>query len=227
MLDKFKLACVLFDLDGTLVDTAPDLIACLNTALNLHGYQAVAYATVKPYISFGAMEMIQAAKVTNDKVIQNQILTTMLEHYEHNILVHGGFFSGIDTSLDLIESLGLKWGIVTNKQQRFTQPLVKALKIEQRAACIISGDTTTKSKPHAEPMFAACEQAQVKAEECVFVGDALHDITAGNAAGMQTIAATYGYLTAEDQPEQWGANSLITTPTQINSLITNYYALNK
>ena len=215
----FVLDCVLFDLDGTLVDTAPDLIACLNSALTYHGFNAIAPEKVRPCISYGAVAMIKKSETQASDEIQAQILETLLSDYQNNILQHGGFFEGIEQTLQLIEDKGLKWGVVTNKRSRFTQPLMKALKLTERAACIISGDTTNKSKPHPEPMLAACKQARVKAENCVYIGDAKHDIMAGKAANMKTLAAVYGYLTCEDKPDDWGADALIESPLQIKQWI--------
>lgn len=219
MKTEFNLCCVLFDLDGTLVDTAPDLIACLNTALAHHGFEQVPEQQVRPMISFGAEAMIKQSSAADAHDSHAQILETMLNHYENNIVQHGGFFNGmVETLLD-IEARGLKWGIVTNKRERFTQPLTKALNLTERAACIISGDTTNNSKPHPEPMWEACRRANVKPEQCVYIGDAKHDITAGKNANMKTLAAVYGYLTDADQPEQWGADALIESPAQISAWI--------
>ena len=220
MCSEFKLSCVLFDLDGTLVDTAPDLIACLNHALCLHGFPIVTGDRIKPLISYGAGAMIKAAlgPLATDE-LQNCILETMLDRYQHNIAEHTVFFSGMPETLRSIELLGLKWGVVTNKKERFTQPLMDALDLTRRAACIISGDTTAYSKPHPEPMLAGCKQAGVKPEECVYIGDASHDIVAGKSAGMKTLAALYGYLKPDDIPDTWGADAYIEHPEEINSWI--------
>ncbi len=215
----FTLSCVLFDLDGTLVDTAPDLIACLNIALEQHGFEQTAYSQVRPLISFGAEAMIKQSSAADAVESHAQILETMLNLYENNIVQHGGFFDGMVETLLNIEARGLKWGIVTNKRERFTNPLTKALNLTERAACIISGDTTNNSKPHPEPMWEACRRAGVQPEQCVYIGDALHDITAGKNANMKTLAAVYGYLTDADQPEQWGADALIESPVQISTWI--------
>jgi phosphoglycolate phosphatase len=211
----FKLDCVLFDLDGTLVDTAPDLIACLNKALVSHGYSPVSDAEIRPLISFGAMPMIQYAVGDADADLQTQLLNLMLDCYQTNIAEHSRFFEGMDQALASIESLGLKWGVVTNKRQRFTDPLMDAMRLTARAACIVSGDTTANSKPHPEPMLFACKQAEVDPRNCVYLGDAMHDITAGKNANMKTLAATYGYLKAGDRPEDWGADGLIEHPQQL------------
>ena len=221
MAADFKLACVLFDLDGTLVDTAPDLISCLNWALNLHGFDAVAADIIKPFISYGAAAMIHAGLPTLGAPLKADILETMLAHYQDNIAEHTVFFSGMAETLAAIEVQGLKWGVVTNKRERFTHPLMAALKLTERAACIVSGDTTANPKPHPEPMWAACKQAQVNPVECVYIGDAQHDITAGKNAQMKTLAALYGYIKAEDSPEAWGADALIESPEQILTWIAS------
>lgn len=217
----FKLDCVLFDLDGTLVDTAPDLIACLNKALSAYQYPTVSNSDIKPCISLGALAMIMHAAPETSREQQNEILEFMLDCYENNIAKYSQFFNGISETLTSIEDLGLKWGVVTNKRERFTLPLIDALDLKTRAACVISGDTTANSKPHPEPMLAACKQANVKPENCVYIGDAAHDIAAGKNANMKTLAAIYGYLKDGDQPENWGADDLIEHPRQLQQWIQN------
>ena len=222
MSTDFKLSCVLFDLDGTLVDTAPDLILCLNKALSSHGFATVTVDTIKPFISFGAAAMIdESLDHSVPEALRADILETMLDLYQNNIAEHTVFFKGMSDTLDAIEAQGLKWGVVTNKRERFTNPLMDALKLTDRAACIISGDTTANPKPHVEPMLAACKRAAVKPQECVFIGDASHDITAGKNAQMKTLAALYGYLKPGDTPETWGADALIDSPEQLATWITS------
>lgn len=221
MPSNFNLSCVLFDLDGTLVDTAPDLIACLNKSLVKHGFDEVVSDRLKPFISYGAAVMINKSISNVDEQTQEKILETMLDYYQHNIAEHSRFFSGMPDTLNTIESLGLKWGIVTNKRERFTNPLVDAFKLTERVACIVSGDTTANSKPHPDPMLTACAQANVRPEECVYIGDALHDIDAGKNANMKTLAAIYGYLKPDDNPKNWGADALIESPAQLTTWITS------
>ncbi|MGJ0430002.1 HAD family hydrolase [Methylobacter sp.] len=223
MSTDFKLACVLFDLDGTLVDTAPDLIASLNKALAAHGFSIVAPEAIRPFISYGGAAMVRESMGADaDQEIQAAVLKTMLDCYQNNIAEHTAFFSGMAETLSIIEALGLKWGVVTNKRKRFTDPLMEALKLTARAACIVSGDTTANSKPHPEPMLEACRQAGVQPQECVFIGDAVHDITAGKNARMKTLAALYGYLKPGDMPETWGADALIESPEQIPTWIESF-----
>lgn len=217
---NFKLSCVLFDLDGTLVDTAPDLLACLDIALLQYGFAKADPAQVKPFISYGAAAMID--KSLDDDVpetVRALLLTAMLDGYQRNIAKYSRFFEGMPDILANLEARGLKWGVVTNKRERFTQPLMAALNLSHRAACIISGDTTANPKPHVEPMLAACKQAQTHPLECVYIGDACHDITAGKAAQMKTLAALYGYLKPSDTPETWGADALIATPKHLANWI--------
>ncbi|MDQ7091584.1 MAG: HAD-IA family hydrolase [Methylococcales bacterium] len=215
----FELKCVLFDLDGTLVDTAPDLIASLNYALTHHGFNPVEAYKVRPYISYGAVAMINKANVDANEEIKANILETLLNYYQANILHHGGLFDGMGATLALIEEKGLKWGVITNKQQRLSVPLMEALALTDRAACLISGDSCNHSKPHPEPMLTACTHAAVNPKDCVYIGDAKHDMIAGRAVNMKTLAAIYGYLTVDDKPETWQADALVQSPKQINEWI--------
>ena len=216
----FTLSCVLFDLDGTLVDSAPDLLASLQKTLNGYGLPTADETHVRPYISYGAEAMLKAClppTVTPDQRLT--LLDTLLGHYEANIAQHTALFSGMANTLATIESLGLPWGVVTNKRERFTLPLMDALQLSHRAACIISGDTAAKPKPFAEPMLEASKRAGVHPSECVYIGDAQHDIAAGKNANMRTLVALYGYLNATDKPETWGADALIATPEQLTRWI--------
>jgi phosphoglycolate phosphatase len=219
---KKTISCVLFDLDGTLIDTAPDLVACLNKTLIEYDFPPVSFDFVKPNGSFGAVAMIDASIDKNvDEATRERMLDAMLTLYENNIATHSDFFDGMREVLAFIESHPIPWGIVTNKRTRFTVPLIHAFDLSSRAACVISGDSTPTPKPHPAPLFAACEQAGVIASECVYIGDAAHDIVAGNAANMRTLAAVYGYLQPNDQPENWGAEALIHSPAQLLTWLKN------
>jgi phosphoglycolate phosphatase len=150
-----------------------------------------------------------------------EILATMLDHYQDHIAEHTVFFPGIENTLAAIEARGLKWGVVTNKRERFTNPLMDALKLTHRAACIVSGDTAANPKPHPDPMLLVCRQADVNPQQCVYIGDAAHDITAGKSAQMKTLAALYGYIKPDDTPETWGADALIASPDQLTTWIAS------
>jgi phosphoglycolate phosphatase len=194
----------------------------LNKALSRHGFATVTADAVKPFISFGPVAMINESLAPSiSEALRADILETMLDLYLNNIADHSVLFNGMSDTLDAIEAQGLKWGVVTNKRERFTKPLMAALKLTDRAACIISGDTTANPKPHIEPMLAACKQAAVKPQECVYIGDAIHDILAGKNAQMKTLAALYGYLKPSDAPETWGADALIESPEQLATWIAS------
>lgn len=223
MFPDFSLSCILFDLDGTLADTAPDLIAALNRSIQKHHFSAVEYQRIKPYISYGAVAMIKQCLPENeDENLQAEILQQMLDDYQQNIAQQTRLYQGMETILTDIENKGLKWGVVTNKRRRFTEPLMTALDLNDRAACIISGDSTDRAKPHPEPMHAACQKAKVKPDQCIYIGDAAHDIEAGKAVGMKTMAATWGYLKSDDIPERWGADFVINSPAEISAFLDGH-----
>ncbi len=210
--------CVLFDLDGTLLDTAPDLIAALNRSLAMEGLPEATAESVRPFISFGASAMIrQSLGSLHEEQLQNRLLTAMLADYQSNIACETKFFDGMDHTIEQLEAKEYKWGIVTNKLKTFTQPLIEALDLTTRLACLISGDTTRHSKPHPAPMLAACKQAQVEPQHCLYIGDSAHDMEAGKSVGMQTLAASYGYLKPNEDPADWGADALINQPHDILS----------
>jgi len=216
----FSLDCMLFDLDGTLLDTAPDLISSLNYALKHEGFNPVPVAIIKPYVSYGAVAMIKQSIADAISVNQqNKLLTLMLDHYEENIAIDTDYFSGIPAVLEKLERKKIKWGIVTNKRSRFTNPLVASFGLDLRAACIISGDSTAYPKPNPLPLLTACKQSAVLPQNCIYIGDALHDIEAGKQAKMGTIVATYGYLKNNDQPDTWGADALINNAAELDHWI--------
>ena len=228
MSNKFNVSCVLFDLDGTLLNTAPDLTTALNKALLNFNYPEISANTITPYISYGAAVMIDTAleQQVSDS-IKADILEWLLNYYENHIAVNTHLYKGMSELLVTLEANGIPWGVITNKRERMTHPLMHALNLSSRSACIICGDTTAHSKPHPEPMLTACRQIQVSPEECLYIGDAQHDITAGKAANMKTLAATWGYLKPEDKPQNWGADALIHHPDEILDWITNQtHALN-
>jgi phosphoglycolate phosphatase len=175
---------------------------------------------IKPYVSYGAAVMIKhstAETITSSQ--QNKLLKLMLDHYEQNIAIDTDYFSGIPAILEKLERKKIKWGIVTNKRSRFTTPLISSFGLEHRADCIISGDSTPHTKPNPLPLLAACKQSNVIPENCIYIGDAFHDIEAGKQAHMKTIVATYGYLKTDDQPDTWGADALIDHPQDLASWI--------
>ncbi|TXL14581.1 phosphoglycolate phosphatase [Methylococcaceae bacterium HT4] len=228
MNNEFGLSCVLFDLDGTLLNTAPDLTTALNKALVHFHYPEVAVDFITPYISYGAAVMIETALEQDvSDALKAEILEWLLNYYENHIADFTQLYAGMSELLIILEAKGIPWGVITNKRERMTHPLMHALDLTRRSACIICGDTTAYSKPHPEPMLTACRQIDVSPEECLYIGDARHDITAGKAANMKTLAATWGYLNPDDNPQDWGADALINHPNEIIDWITNQtHALN-
>lgn len=211
-----QFTCVLFDLDGTLMDTATDLISALNKALEHEGFPCASAERIKPYISHGAAAMVrQALNSAMNGETHEKVLKRMLNDYQSHIADNTQLFSGMAEILDSLENRGIKWGIVTNKRKRFTFPLMDAFSLTSRAVCIICGDTTTNSKPHPEPMLEACRQAGVEPNQCLYIGDSALDVEAGKRVGMKTMAAAYGYLKPDDDPNAWNADALIQSPAEI------------
>ena len=207
---------ILFDLDGTLADTAPDLAYALNTLLQEHGKPALPYASIRPVASHGAAALIELGfGIQRDTPRFAPLRERFLEIYRANLTRETRLFPGMPELLDQLVARGLNWGIVTNKPAFLTGPLVEQLGLHDDAACTVSGDTTANRKPHPQPMLHACQLAGSKPEECLYIGDAARDIEAGNAAGMQTLVALFGYIGAQDQPETWGASGLIRAPQEI------------
>jgi phosphoglycolate phosphatase len=204
---------VLFDLDGTLADTAPDLIAALNRVRADHGRDPLPIADLRAYASHGARGMLGAGMGVNpDDPAYPALRDAFLNHYAAALCVHSTLFAGVATLLDAIEGRALKWGIVTNKAARFTGPLLDALHLSARASTVVCGDTTPHTKPHPAPLLFAAERMGVPPARCVYVGDAERDIIAGVAAGMPTIVARYGYIEAREALQDWPAAGMIDEP---------------
>lgn len=215
-MSRSRIKTVLFDLDGTLADTAPDLAAALNRVLENNHRSPLPYEDIRPVVSHGGQALIKLGfNLETDDPGFEPLRQELLDYYQQNIATHTCLFPGMDTILEIIENSGLNWGVVTNKPAWLTEPLMEALALSQRASCIVSGDTLDERKPHPAPLLHACELAGSKAKECLYVGDAERDIIAGNRAGMTTLVALFGYLDETDQPEQWDANAMIHTPEEI------------
>ena len=207
---------VLFDLDGTLADTAPDLAYALNTLLVEHGKPALPYPSIRPVASHGAAGLIELGfGVARDTPRFAPLRERFIAIYRAHLTRETRLFPGIAVLLEQLTARGLNWGIVTNKPAFLTEPLIDQLGLRDDVACVVSGDTTANRKPHPEPMQHASKLAGSKPEECLYVGDAQRDIEAGNAAGMKTLVALFGYIGAEDDPNTWGASGLIQSPQDI------------
>lgn len=205
-------AAVLFDLDGTLLDTAPDLINATNHVLQHEGRAAIAFEQLRPHVSAGAGVLLEMAL---GEAVDDARLQRLLDFYRANLAVATRLFDGMAAVLAHIEALGLPWGVVTNKPSWLTNPLMDALDLSPRAGCIISGDSTPEQKPHPLPLLEAARRIQVDPARCLYVGDDRRDIQAGQAAGMPTVAAAYGYIRPNDPPHTWGADGLIESPLEL------------
>ena len=213
---KRDLQLVLLDLDGTLADTAPDLAAAVNRMRIARGMDPLPIAELRPFVSHGARGMVGCAfNVTPDDARYNELRQEFLIEYEAALCVDSALFPGMNDTLLHLEGRGIKWGIVTNKLARFTLPLVQALNLSDRAACVVSGDTTKFSKPHPAPLLHALAIAGVNASLSIYIGDDQRDIDAGRAAGMRTVVASYGYLGNGVPYQQWGADAVIDSPSEI------------
>lgn len=215
-----RVQLVLFDLDGTLVDTAPDLAAAANRQRAEQGLGPLPIEELRPMASHGARGMIGRAlgRAPGDADYE-ALRLQFLAYYEQALCVHSRLFDGIDQTLGALEGSGVRWGIVTNKLARFTAPLVEQLGLAERAACVVSGDTTPHTKPHPAPLVHAIAQARATAAASIYVGDDLRDIQAGRAAGVATVIAAYGYLGADADIRGWGGDHIIERPIDLLALI--------
>lgn len=211
-----KISTVLFDLDGTLIDTAPDMAAALDILCDEEQHKRLPFSEIRPIVSNGSVALV---KLAFGDLLETQTLDRLksryLEIYQNNLAVNSQLFDEMNELLMHLEEKNIKWGVVTNKPGWLTEPLMQALGLHQRAACIVSSDSTENRKPHPEPMFYACKLANALPEECVYVGDARRDIEAGQNAGMKTIIAKYGYIEEWENTEDWQADYCIQSPAQL------------
>ncbi len=211
---------VFFDLDGTLADTAPDLVAATNQLLSARNLPLKPYEQLRPCASAGARGLIGGAFGIDTKHPDFIALRDeFFANYEKALFVHSKLFEGMEHLLNQLESAQLPWGIVTNKSERFTNPLVDLMGLSKRSISTVSGDTTPHSKPHPEPILHAARIANLDPNKSLYVGDDIRDIIAGKAAGMKTVAAAYGYCGCEEPPEAWGADFIIHTPQELLQII--------
>lgn len=207
---------ILFDLDGTLVDTAPDLALALNMQRERHGLPALPQETIRPYASHGSRGLLGIGfGLTPADAEFPAMRDEYLDLYDEVFTRAPALFDGMGEVLKVLEGAGLQWGVVTNKPRRFTGRLMQALALDARAACIVSGDDAARPKPHPDTLLLACELARCAPSDCIYVGDAERDVLAAHAAGMRTVVARYGYLDEHDRPEEWGADAMIDLPLEL------------
>lgn len=215
-----RIRAVLFDLDGTLIDSAPDLAGTGNDMRAARGLAPLAYEAFRPMVGAGARGMLGIAlQVTPEDDDFLALREEFLSRYEARMSQETRVFDAMHPVLATLQASGTPWGIVTNKAERFTLPLVRTLSLHQHAAAIVGGDTTAHSKPHPAPLLEAARRLGVPPEACVYVGDDLRDVQAGRAAGMATVAAAWGYLGLGEPVSAWGADHVIESPGELLNLL--------
>ncbi|MHB1951231.1 MAG: HAD-IA family hydrolase [Acidiferrobacteraceae bacterium] len=207
---------VLFDLDGTLADTAPDLAFALNTLLTEEGRPPLPYADIRAQASHGAPALLACGfGIDPTHPDYERLRGRFLDLYAAHLSAGTTLFPGMEDVLSELRRRAMPWGIVTNKPAKLTERVVTALGLDAQTRCIVSGDTTPHPKPRPEPMLHACRLIGCAAQDCLFVGDSDRDIEAGRIAGMRTLVARFGYLRATDDPASWGADGIVDTPREI------------
>lgn len=218
-----EIRTVLFDLDGTLADTAPDLGFALNALLREHGRAPLADAHIRAAASHGARALLKLGfGLDPHEAGYDGLRHRFLQLYRQYICTHTTLFPGMATLIGTLVARGMRWGVVTNKPAALTEALIARLPECGTATCIVSGDTTANSKPHPEPVLHACARTGSRPEECVLVGDAQRDIEAGRRAGTRTLIALFGYLGPHDEPRAWGADGLISSAAEILNWLEHY-----
>jgi len=219
------MSMILFDLDGTLVDTAHDLGLALNIQRERYGKQGLAHDDIWPVASHGSRGLLALGfGITPADSCYEAMRVEYLDLYESVFTNNAILLPGIAELLETLDSHGIKWGIVTNKPRRFSVDLVKAVKmgdqsLHQRSACLVCGDDAPQPKPAPDTLLMACAEAGISPSECIYVGDAERDVLAGKAAGMKTVVAMFGYIAATDKPVEWGADALINSPDELMDYI--------
>ena len=206
---------LLLDLDGTLLDTAPDMGGALNRLRTEHGLEPLPAARIRPVVSHGAMRLVALGFPEASGAEFERLRLRFLDLYAEHLAEGTRLFPGIEPVLASLEAQDTPWGIVTNKPGWLTGPLLETLGLARRAACTVCGDTVAERKPHPLPLLHAAGLIGIAAARCVYVGDAERDIQAGRAAGMTTVVAAYGYLSAEDEPTRWQPDGIVASPDEL------------
>lgn len=211
---------LLLDLDGTLVDTAPDMIACLNALLAEHAQRPVSYELARQQVSNGALGLLSLAfgLVENDARMAG-LRTRYLQIYADSVCEKSIIFNEFQSVFDVVSLHGWHWGVVTNKPEALARPLLAALNLRPTRDCLVGGDTLPQRKPHPAPLLHAAGMLGVPAQHCIYVGDAERDVQAGRAAGMHTIAARYGYLSDPGDAQRWQADHMVDSPAELAELL--------
>lgn len=211
---------ILFDLDGTLVDTAPDLGYALNLQRQRHGLEPLPLNEIRPYASHGSKGLLSVGFNLNpEDACFADMRQEYLDLYDQVFTRSPVLFDGMAAVLDEIEGRNLSWGIVTNKPRRFSEPMIRALQLQERARCLVCGDDAARAKPYPDTLLMACRMTSSDVVDCLYVGDAERDVQAGKAAGMKTVVALFGYIDETDQPQEWGADAMIAQPAELLDLL--------
>ncbi len=215
-----QLKAVLFDLDGTLIDTAPDFVRVLNLLRAEQNLPPLPDEAIRAQVSNGARALIKLGfNLTEDDEHFQKRLDRLLELYLDGLAIHSDLFAGLNNTLNLLESRRIPWGIVTNKPSRYTTPLLERLDLHTRCAVTVCPDQVTHKKPHPEPLLLACQQLGVSPQQTLYIGDHIRDIEAGRRAGNKTVAAAWGYIEPDDSPTLWGADYLAASPEMLLQFI--------
>lgn len=212
-------AAVLFDLDGTLLDTAPDMVATLNELCRLRSVPEMPLETARAHVSNGILGLLRIAFPGQDPLQQPDLQHEFGQLYSARLVCETRLFPDMEALLGRLEQQRVHWGVVTNKPRQFTEPLLDALGLLERSACTVSGDTLPERKPHPRPILHALEQLAVPPGHSIYVGDARRDIESGRAAGTATIAVRYGYIEPGQDPDHWDADFVVSTPAELSQLI--------
>lgn len=210
---------VLFDLDGTLLDTAPDLVSTLNQLLQEEGRQTMPFEEVRPYVSLGAAALVRLGFADAVEPAFSALHKRFLGIYRNCLAAETRIPEHVSNSLQRLEKSGVAWGIVTNKPSWLTEPLLELLNLRQRAQVVVSGDTLTKCKPHPEPLLHAAHQLGVDPADCIYIGDAHVDVAAARAAGMRVFVALFGYIPEGHEPRHWPADGWLDDTRQMVQLL--------
>jgi 2-phosphoglycolate phosphatase len=220
MMLGFVPQAVFFDLDGTLADTAEDLAAPVNAMRAERGLEPMPVAQLRPYASMGARGLIlRGLGVEREAPEFEALRIDFLQRYEQAMCVRTRLFDGMAQVLDALDDAGMRWGVVSNKVERYVRPIMENLGVLARSAAAVGGDTTAFAKPHPAPLLHAARLAAVDPRRCVYIGDDLRDVEAGRAAGMATVAAAYGFCGEASPPHSWGADALIERPIELISVL--------
>lgn len=210
-----ELRGVLFDLDGTLLDTAQDMAQALNRLRSAEGLDELPFVRIRPLVSHGAPGLIRLGFGEPDAAHYETLRTRFLEFYRAELAVHTRLFAGFEEVLDAIEQAGLRWGIVTNKPGWLTDPLLEQLGLAARCGCVVSGDTLAERKPHPLPLLHAAALIRLEPRDCVYLGDAERDVQAARNAGMIPLVAGFGYLGEGEDPATWQPDAVLGRPEDL------------